>query len=579
MLAQQIKQKIAEAVHTLSSGTETDISADAISLTHPENPEFGDYATNVALQLSKSLKKPPGIIAQELATAIPIDETIEKVEVAGPGFINIYISKNYAIANLTQLAKNTITTLPFHFGLHKKAILEFAHPNTLKLFHIGHLRNITTGESLSRILEASGNTIIRANYQGDVGMHISKTLWKIKKMDEAGELDTIRQAAIREKIRTIGKAYAEGNAAFESDEQAKQEIIAINKQVYAEDPAIMPLWKETRQWSLDYFDEVYAKVGTKYDAFYFESDQAKRGIELSREALEKGILIEDQGAVIFPGEKYGLDRRVFINSLGLPTYEGKELALAEKEFSDHGDIDKLIHVVAGEQVSFMKVTFKVQELMGIQKDQQYHQIYGWVDIKGAKMSSRKGNVVEGEWLLNEAKKQILETYEKSDEATAEKLAVAAVKYAFLKNAILTRVEFDIGESVNLNGNSGPYLLYTYVRTQSILKKADDFNHEAELDSQSVNTIIQTIATEESAILRYLNQYPEIVYQAASTLSPNVIATYLFELAQQFNFFYQKQPILKADPAQKQFRLLVTTAVGNILKHGLHLLGIEPVESM
>ncbi len=157
--------------------------------------------------------------------------------------------------------------------------------------------------------------------------------------------------------------------------------------------------------------------------------------------------------------------------------------------------------------------------------------------------------------------------------------MAAVKYAFLKNAILTRVEFDLGESVSLNGNSGPYLLYTYVRTQSIRNKDPDFNPAAELSSETINEIIQTISTEESTLIRYLNQYPDVVYQAASTLSPNTIATYLFELAQQYNLFYQKQPILKAEPAQKQFRLLLTTAAANILKNGLSLLGIDTVEKM
>ncbi|MCX7997025.1 MAG: arginine--tRNA ligase [Patescibacteria group bacterium] len=558
--------------------TTLDAPADGLAFTHTDNPKHGDYATNIAMRLAKPLKSNPVEIAERIATAISPDETIAQVRAVRPGFINIFLTAQAKVNSLQQVAAGKITYLPYHLGKQKKLMIEFAHPNTLKLFHIGHLRNIITGESLVRLFEASHNTVIRANYQGDVGMHIAKTLWELRKMDEAGELNTFRDAPLHERIALIGKAYAAGNAAFESDEASKQEIIAINKQIYAEDPAIMPLWTETRQWSLDYFQEIYTRVYSHFDSYYFESQMAKRGVELSMQAVEKGILIKDDGAVIIPGERYGVDRRVFVNSLGLPTYEGKEMGLAEREFSEHGIIDKCIHLVTAEQSSYFAAAFKAQELMGIvPAGGQMHQTYGWVDVKGQKMSSRKGNVVEGEWLLNETKKTILANYAETDPSVAETLAVAAIKYAFLKNALQTKVEFDIGESVSITGNSGPYLLYTYVRARSVLKKAEESGVVDELTPDAAAAIAP--APEDAALLRAFYRYPEIVEVATRTLSPNLLANFLYNLASDFNLLYQKQPILKAEAEMVAYRLTLTRAVSVLIKDGLRLLGIKTVEKM
>lgn len=549
-------------------------SADSLQFTHPDNTSHGDYATNVALRLAKKLQKNPFEIAEQIASAIKPDEIIEKTEAVRPGFINIFITKTALTKTMNALAQGTIQYLPFHLGEHKKVMIEFAHPNTLKLFHIGHLRNIVTGESLVRLFQAGQNTVIRANYQGDVGMHIAKTLWKLQKMEAANELEEFRNAPIRDRIALIGKAYAAGNAAFESDETSKAEIITINKQVYAEDPSIMPLWTETRQWSLDYFEEIYKRVHSTFDSYYFESKMSKRGVELSLEAVEKDILIKDDGAVIIPGERYGVDRRVFVNSLGLPTYEGKEMALAEKEFSEHGTIDACIHLVTAEQSSYFAAAFKAQELMKIvHPGGQRHLTYGWVDVKGQKMSSRKGNVVEGEWLLNEARKQILEQYKDTNPEAAEELAVAAIKYAFLKNGLQTKVEFDLSEAVNLNGNSGPYLMYTYVRMQSMLKKT------AEIPEPTRTAPVSDLTEEDLEIMRSLFKYPEIVEVATRTFSPNLLANYIYNLAGSYNVLYQKHPILKAEGPLRAYRLTLTKAVSTVMHDGLRLLGIQTVERM
>lgn len=536
------------------------------SLEHPVNLSFGDYSTSIALKLSKQIKKSPLEVAQILVGHLAKHSNIQKVEIVKPGFINFWLSNEYIFEQIDLMKNCVFEFSPFHLGTNKKIMIEFAHPNTHKLFHIGHLRNISTGESIVRILEAVGNKVIRGNYQGDVGLHIAKCLYAVKRKEQ--ELKKLK--TIRDKTAFIGKMYSEGTKAYDDDKKAKEEIIEINRMIYNNDQNIMPLWKETRQWSLDYFNEVYKRVYSHFDRFYFESELPERGIAIVKEALKKGILEKSQGAIVFNGKRYGLDTRVFINSLGFPTYEGKELALAEKEFSEFGSLDKCIHVVTPEQTSFFKVTFKVEELINEKKfkDRQYHLIYEWVKLKEGKMSSREGNIIEADWLIDEAKKKIFELFNCSSDV-AEVLAIAAVKYSFLKNGVSSPIAFDFNESISLEGNSGPYLLYTYVRTQSILRKEKVQN----------SVLIDPISKDEENILHLLYQFTSVVEKSAINFSPNYIASYLFNLAQQFNLFYQKYPVLKADNKTKNFRLSLTKTVGEVMKKGLDLLGIKTVEKM
>ncbi len=565
----KIKKNLAAALAKIGA---ENIDAD---LDHPANGRFGDYSTSVALKLAKQLKKNPLVIAQLIADNFPKDNLITKVDVVKPGFVNFWLATDYLINDAQKLAEEKIVYPQFCLGKEHKIMVEFAHPNTHKLFHIGHLRNISTGEAIVRILESVGNKVIRTNYQGDVGLHIAKCLWYIQSPNGSGELKTVRHTSLLAKIQFLGKAYSAGQTAYEENEQSKKEILDINRTIYEQDPQIMDLWKETRQWSLKYYELIYKRVGSHFDHLYFESELLKRGIELCRQAQDMGLLEKSQGAIVFNGKKYGLDTRVFINSLGLPTYEGKELALAEKEFSDFGNIDKNIHVVTPEQKSFFRVTFKVEQLLDPKKydDKQYHLVYEWVKLRSGKMSSRTGNVVEGNWLLDETKKKIQESY-KCDDTVAETLAVAAIKYSFLKTGTENQIAFDFNESISLEGNSGPYLLYTYVRTQSVLKKAvNQVGHDRDLIGNN------DLNMEESDVLRTLYHFPEIVGKAAANFAPNLITNYLYDLAQKFNLFYQKQPILKTEGQTRNLRLMLTLTTANVLKNGLYLLGIKTVDKM
>ncbi len=546
-----------------------------IELEYPNNPKFGDYSTNIALQLSKIQKKSPLDIAKKIIKNLPQDKNIEKFEVVKPGFINFWLSKKFLTTELKNIINDRIFYPLVSFGKNKKVMVEFAHPNTHKLFHIGHLRNISIGESLARILEVVSNNVVRTNYQGDVGLHIAKCLYQLQKIKE--KIKSLK--TLEEKIEIIGKAYTQGQKAYESDKSAKEEILKINKMIYEGDPLILPLWQETRQWSLDYFSKIYSRVNTQFDRLYFESEMTKRAIEICHQLLKKGILEKSQGAIIFNGKKYGLDTRVFINASGFPTYEGKELALAEKEFTDFGEIDKCIHVVTPEQTSFFKVTFKVEELISPKtyKDKQYHLAYEWVELKTGKMSSREGNIIEANWLIDEVKKRIQERF-KSEDKIAEILAVSSVKYSFLKNSIKNKIAFDIEESISLEGNSAPYLLYTFVRTQSLLKKAKQSMEK--INDMTIKEFEEfIILQDELLLLRLLHQFPQVIEKAAINFAPNLIANYLYNLAQKFNLFYQKYPIIKEKEPIRNLRLAIAIATGKIIKNGLYLLGSKTVEKM
>ncbi|KKQ63806.1 MAG: Arginine-tRNA ligase [Candidatus Daviesbacteria bacterium GW2011_GWA2_38_24] len=559
-------------------------------LDHPANPDFGDYSTSVALKLTKVFKKNPFEIAENIVKNLPESINIKKVEVIEPGFINFWISNEFLVSDVSDLLKKEkINYLRYYLGKNKKVMVEFAHPNTHKLFHIGHLRNISIGEAMVRILEAVGNKVIRSNYEGDVGLHIAKCLYGIKN----SEINIKKLKTLQEKIEFIGKMYTVGTKAYEENEKTKTEIIKINRMIYDKDPKIMPLWTETRQWSLEYFEENYKRFYSHFDRLYFESEFYERGVEIVSEALKKGILKKSQGAIVFDGKKYGLDIRVFINSLGFPTYEGKEPALAEKEFSDFGDLDKVIHVVTPEQTSFFKVTFKVEELINEKKykNKQYHLVYEWVKLKAGKMSSREGNIIEANWLIDKVKKKILEKF-KCDKETAETLAVASAKYSFLKNGAQSIIHFDIDESIAVDGNSAPYLIYTYVRCQSVINKsqklkvksqsfdvAQDDPERSRMGQNLKSKVKSNLNSDELNVLRLINQFPEIVQQAAIQFAPNLIAHYLYELAQKYNYFYQKNKILESEGKTKRFRLMLTQAVGKVIKEGLYLLGIKTVEKM
>ncbi len=587
------------------------INLEQVALTAPTYKQYGDLSTNIALVLSSQLKSKgktkskdlnPYQLSEQICQSLQKQNLsfVDKLEVKN-NFINVWVKKEFFVNQLNELIKKGGDFARGDMGKGKKIMIEFAHPNTHKMFHIGHLRNISLGESLVRILEFLDFEVVRANYQGDVGMHIAKCLWGVLAVpdfeEKAAQLKTVKA-----KVKFLGEAYVKGSSAYEESKKVQEEVKDINYLIYAsaqkfqqekgkqpgstdylkfvkgkkeELDKIYSLWKLTRDWSLEYFNAVYQRVYSRFDRFYFESE-CLSGVDLARQALKQGILKESQGAVIFPGDEHDLETRVFINSLGLPTYEGKELALANLQLSEYPDLDKIIHVVTPEQTSFFKATFKVEELLNPLrfKDKQYHLSYGWVRLKKGKMSSRLGNVVGGEELLDEVKGELKKEFKDLDDQSAEKIAVGAVKYSFLKVNPGSDIAFDFSESMSLQGNSAPYLQYTYARAKSVLVKAG--KEETKLENPG-----QELTGQEQALLKLFPQFSLAVRQAGEDYAPNLLANYLYELAQAFNTFYNQQKILSADlPQEKRsLRILLTAGTAHILKTGLYLLGIKSLEKM
>jgi len=579
-ILEEIKENIVKKANKALGGEQIQVSdlvyppSAKASGGKPSEINFGDLSLP-CFDIAKSLKKKPNEVVEELKNKIKTVKEIEEVVAVGP-YLNFVINKEY----LSKEVLESIQKEKDDFGKNenlkgKKILVEYAHPNPFKAFHIGHLRNVILGESVCKLLEASGAKVIRANYQGDVGMHIAKCLWAFQKVDKKDYPETSD-----EHVALIGKCYAEGAKVFEENELIKKEITEINKKIYThENKEINKLWELGRKWSLDKFHEIFTRLGTKFEREYMESEVMEDGVKYIEEALDKGILMRSQGAIIFDGNKYGLDVRVFMNKEGLPTYEGKELGLAFREFKDFGKIDLCIHNVAVEQISFFKVTFKVQELLDekLFKGKQYHNAYEFVGLKTGKMSSRKGDVVLGEAILDEAKDKIGKIVEEKSEAKDiknldEKIGVGAIKYSFLKVSPFKYLAFDMEESINFSGDSGPYLQYTGARINSIIRKS-------EIKKFKKADFFRLTESREHDLIIMLAKYRETVEKASKNYDPSEIAKYLFDLAQKFNDYYHSVPVLKSEEDVKLARLALLNSVNQVLKNGLNILGIEAVAEM
>ncbi|RJR15295.1 arginine--tRNA ligase, partial [Candidatus Microgenomates bacterium] len=413
----------------------------SVNLTVPPNSQFGHYSTNIALILAKTLGKSGQKIAQELKDSITASkekelEYIAEVSIAGLGFINFRLTQEALIKN-TQ----TILAEAQNYGKPLKApkktiIVEFGHPNSHKMMHIGHLRNLTTGEAIIRLLEFVGYNAVRANYQGDVGMHIAKCLYGLQLPEFAEAYQQALSETIHEQVALLGKAYAAGSKAFEENDQIKQAIGEINKQIYKKDKKIWNIYQTTRKWSLDYFELIYKRLYVHYDRYYFESEVYQSGKKYVEEALNVGVFEKSDGAIIFPGKKYGLHNRVFVTSEGNATYEAKDLGLGALQLKEYNP-DQIIHIVGPEQAGYFQVIFEaLDRVWPGTKDKEMHLIYGFVQLKSGKMSSRTGNVVTAWWLLEAAKQEIINilesntsNYTKEQQSDiAEKAGVAAIKY-------------------------------------------------------------------------------------------------------------------------------------------------------
>lgn len=554
-----------------SALAELGIEGAAFVVERPADLGHGDYSTNAAMVGAKQAGKNPRTLAEDLVTTMSRPGLDMKFEIAGPGFINIRLSKDYFAHELeSALATENYGNNETLKG--KKVIVEYTDPNPFKEFHIGHLMSNTIGESISRLIEASGAETKRACYQGDVGMQIACPVWVMLKARLPEE-----QIPHSEKIAFLAEAYVVGATALKTDEVAKLEITTINKKIYdRSDSMVNRCYDIGRSWSLAYLETVYKRLGTNHGdgmAFNFYFFESKTGIFGKEVVLTHPEIFEkSDGAIVYKGdEAKGLHTRVFINKEDLPTYEAKELGLAQIKY-DAFPYDTSIVITGNEVNDYFKVLLDaMSKVFPELSAKTEHYSHGMLRLPTGKMSSRTGDVITAESLIEDTK---IKAYGKIKESNfsdnekdevAERVAIGAIKYSILRQAAGKDIIFDFEQSLSFEGDSGPYLQYTYARTKSLLAKS------------SVTPKAAVGVEEVSALHKYILRFPEVVLRAQNAREPHHLATYLIELAREFNAFYANSQVIgSSDEAHK---LALVTMTSRILVRGLDLLGIKAPERM
>ena len=624
----------------------------------PDNID-ADYSSNAPLKLAKELHENPMAIAEKLANSAfeehiwrrakygatePLDRRRSRADealalrveatpdgrpdrvdgsegafrkstiasISAPGFLNFTLSDDY-LSDSIDVFDTDISSEQYKG---QTVICEFSDPNPFKVLHVGHLYTSVVGDSIARLFEYAGAKVIRANFGGDVGLHVAKTMY------------ALQQKSINNlTIEDIAKCYVEGTAAYEDDEKAHQKITELNKEIYAINAAgplhgrvtalggptfeldenrgkvpagpaqntsgrtngLAKLYWRGRELSYHYFDQFYNSIGVHFDKYYPESTVADLGLAKVKEQLQKGVYEYSDGAVIFDGDKYGLHTRVFINKEGVPTYETKDVGLIFTKWQDY-HFDKSVVITGSEQLDYMKVVLtSVKQYAPELVEKTTHLTHGLVKLPGGvKMSSRKGNFLKAVDVLDMVRAALKQEHNSEDET----VSLAATKYAFLKYKMGGNIIFDPEESVKMTGNSGPYLLYSCVRAKRILDKNLAQNEGLETVSREggcpseesesredgrERTGSKNLHSSERGLIKKLLEYRAVLDEAVTEMAPHKVANYLYELAQAFSRFYENCEVLGSNQEERRLRLVKTYL--DTMTHGLGLLGIEIPESM
>ena len=532
---------------------------------HPADTSHGDYATNVAMVAAKQIGKSPREIAEQFrATLTDQIEYVDRIEVAGPGFINFYLSRDFFQAATKRVLDTADTWGQNENHSDEIVLFEYTSPNLFKPLHIGNLVGNIIGESLSRLFEYNGAAVRRCNYPSDIGLTVAKGVWGLQKT-KADPSD----------IDAIGEAYRVGSAAYESGE-AKEEIESINRSLYAEDNSTLNSLREAGiATSRKQLAALCALLGTRFDTEITESMATEPGLQTVRKYIGD-VFEESDGAIVYKGEKVGLHTRVFVNSQGLPTYEAKDVGHHLLKTAAHPEWTTSVIVTGNEQREYFKVLFAALREINpdIQKNQLEHISTGFLTLTTGKMSSRKGNVLTGESLLNEVIEAAVSKINDASHIDTTKLgqqvAVAAIKYQILKQSSGSDIVFDKERALSFEGDSGPYLQYTHARIVSVLEKAA---------AAGVTPSITNVPAQPYELEKLLYRFEEVVAAAFTDRAPHKVTGYLTELASTFNRFYAEEKI--ADPADihAPYKAALAEAVRQTLQNGLWVLGIEAPNQM
>ncbi len=538
-----MEQQIKNCIHSLFT---TEIE---VKLTRPE-PQFGDYATNVALQLAASLGKNPREVAEAIAEKLRDDEDFIDVNVAGPGFINIRLSDSALIKQVYER--------PETLRKDELIVIETNNPNPFKPMHIGHAYNSILGDTIANLLAVSGANVKRVSYHGDVGTHVGRSMWSLLKYTE-GNPEKLTNIPANERNSFMGKMYAEGSRAAKEDETVKAEVDELAKQSFIrKDGNFNAIYEIIFDWSFTQIDAILKRIGNvPIERRYLESETEVPGKELIIDNTPRVFTLSN-GAYIFEGSKYGSFDNIYIGSHGNGLYGAHDMGLVQLKRQDYPQLSASYVPTGGEQAAYFKGVIAASELAIPELEGKLFNIpTGLVKLSSGKMSSRTGDVVEIDWLFDEFAKAI---EARGGEATDEIIA-GALRYQFLKVKIGGDVIFDVSEAVSLSGNTGSYLQYAYARARQLIEK-----------STAKFMRSNDLYEEDKSLMRKLSEYHEVVNLATRELAPHHICNYLFDLAQEFNRYYEKNRVVGDD--REAHRVSLVTLYADILKAGLSMLGIE-----
>ena len=586
-----IQDKLAEIIHTVFQINDVNKTNDITLDVQQNKTEYEGDFTIVTFPLVKIVKKSPDAVAMELGDAFATQSNFVESFNVVKGFLNLKIKNNFFLDNFNSVQEN----FDKKEDKHQTVMVEYSSPNTNKPLHLGHIRNNLLGYSVAQILKEDGYNVIKTQIINDRGIHICKSMLAWEK---SGKNETPESTGLKGD-KLVGNYYV----AF--DKEYKKEIAELVEQGYEEevakkqapiileaqkmlldwekgDETVKNLWAEMNSWVYAGFDQTYRRLGVDFDQVQYESNTYLLGKDLIQEGLSNGVLYKkEDGSVWCDLSDEGLDHKLLLRGDGTSVYMTQDLGTAVERFKETS-IQKLIYTVGNEQDYHFDVLFKILKKLGYTwAENLFHLSYGMVELPAGKMKSREGTVVDADDLMQEmyetAKEKAqelgkLETLSEEDkEKSYETVGLGALKYFMLKVDPKKKMLFNPAESIDFAGNTGPFIQYTYARIQSLLAKAD--YKKTTVSDYELN------ASEKELVMN-LSNFKEVVSRAAETLSPALVANYVYEVVKSYNSFYQNNPILNQDDENaKNFRLELSDLTGKTIKKGLELLGIGTVNRM
>ncbi len=526
------------------------------------DPKFGDYQCNDALKLAKKFKMNPREVGAKVAEALKEESVFTKIEIAGPGFLNLTVSNDWLNANLLTLSTSPHLNIP-QFGVGKKIVIDYSSPNAAKQMHIGHIRSTVIGNAIDRIFRALGYDVIADNHLGDWGTQFGILIKGYRELLTQEERDNLSVANL-EKCYVLSAAKAKEEDGLWK-EACKQELVKLQQG----DADNLALWKKFIDISISEFNRMYDQLGVTFDTYRGESYYNDSMPGVVKRLQEMGLAVESDGALVVNLEEEKLGVAIVRKSDGGYNYTTSDLACVEMRVEEYHP-ERIIYVTDARQQLHFKQWFNIAGKIGVTA-KLVHVPFGLMSYQGKAISTREGNLIKLDDLLAEATKRAFDIVKDrgGDETLARQIGYGAVKYSDLSHDPITDIDFSWDKALALEGNSGPYLQYAYARVCSLMSKVDG------LTAETLKGFEFAVAEPaEKRLALQLLEFPGAVVRAAEAYKPSVLADYLFQTAQLYSSFYQNAPILKSEEVVKNARLKLCALFGNVLQKGLSLLGIE-----